>query len=82
MRSSVYMCADHSHLHLCACMWMKQQASGPMSIQRLRQLLRLVLPSNAFFLPTLREDTKLRQQVRQWDAQGFVKGMIPDMIDE
>ena len=53
-----------------------------MSTQRLRQLLRLVLPSNALFLPTLREDTKLRQQGGQWDAQGFVKGMIPDMIDE
>ena len=63
-------------------MWMKQQASGPMSTQSLCQLLRLVLPSNAFFLPTLREDTKLMQQGGQWDAQGFVKGMIPDMIDE
>ena len=76
------MCADHSHLYLCACMWMKQQASGPMSTQSLRQLLRLVLPSNAFFLPTLRENTKQRQQGGQWDAQGFVKGMIPDIIDE
>ena len=53
-----------------------------MSTKSLRQLLRLVLPSNAFSLPTLREDTKQRQQGGQWDAQGFVKGMIPDIIDE